>query len=538
MTDRKTRFIADQTRHLVTGRIDRRRFITSLVAAGVAVPAALSMARQAAAQTPQRGGTLRMGMSHGSTTDSLDPGTYENEFTIHMAFVYGNMLTVVLPDGTIAPELAESFEPVNDGAAWAFRLRPDIEFHNGKTMTADDVIASINYHRGESSTSAAKGPLAPVTNIRKDGEGVVVFDLDSANADFPYIISDYHLVIMPSEDGAIDPTSGIGTGPYAIETFEPGVRLTTTRFANYFRDDAAWFDAVNMLPLPDNTARQTALMNGDVDVINRVDPKTVALLSRAPNVRILEKTGTLHYNFPMRVNTPPYDNYDLRMALKLAINRQEMLDKILFGYGALGNDHPISTANRFHADLPQREYDPDAAADHYRRSGHSGPIQLSASDAAFSGAVDAAQLIQASAAVAGIEIEVVREPADGYWSNVWNKKPWCAAYWGGRPTEDWMFTSGYTSETEWNDTAWRDTEASERFNDLVVEARGELDEARRAELYAECQRLIHDDGGAIVPMFANYISGLGPNVAHPEEVAANWDLDGHKNHERWWFAES
>jgi peptide/nickel transport system substrate-binding protein len=537
MTDRKTRFIADQTRHLIAGRIGRRRFITSLVAAGVAVPAALSMARQAAAQTPQRGGTLRMGMSHGSTTDSLDPGTYENEFTIHMAFVYGNMLTVVQPDGSIAPELAESFEPVNDGAAWAFRLRPDIEFHNGKTMTADDVIASINYHRGDDSTSAAKGPLAPVVDIRKDGEGVVLFELDSPNADFPYIISDYHLVIMPSEGGAIDPTSGIGTGPYVIETFEPGVRLITTRFPNYFRDDAAWFEAVEMLPLPDNTARQTALMNGDVDVINRVDPKTVALLERAPNVRILEKTGTLHYNFPMRVTAPPFDNYDLRMALKLAVNRQELLDKILFGHGALGNDHPISTANRFHADLPLRAYDPDAAAEHYARSGHSGPIQLSASDAAFSGAVDAAQLIQASAAAAGIEIEVVREPADGYWSNVWNKKPWCAAYWGGRPTEDWMFTSGYTSETEWNDTAWRDTEAAERFNALVVEARGELDEARRAELYAECQRLIHDDGGAIVPMFANYINGLGPNVAHPEEVAANWDLDGHKNHERWWFAE-
>ena len=137
------------------------------------------MAGRAAAQTPQRGGTFRMGMSHGSTTDSLDPGTFENEFTIHMAYVFGNMLTVVQADGSIAPELAESYEPLDDGAAWAFRIRPGVEFHNGKTMTADDVIASINYHRGENATSAAKGPLAPVQDIRKDGDDVVIFELNA-----------------------------------------------------------------------------------------------------------------------------------------------------------------------------------------------------------------------------------------------------------------------------------------------------------------------------------------------------------------------
>ncbi|SHI78833.1 ABC transporter substrate-binding protein [Wenxinia saemankumensis] len=535
--DRKQLYIAERTARYSGGQISRRSFITSLVGAGIAVPAALGMASRVEAQTPQRGGTYRHGMAFGSTTDSLDPGTYENGMMTQVSFSYGNCLTEVAPDMSLRAELAESYEPREEGAVWAFTLRPDVTFHNGKTLNADDVIATMNYHRGENSSSAAKGILSPVVNITKEGDNVVVFELDGPNADFPYIVSDYHLIILPSEDGeTIDPTAGIGTGGYSMVNFEPGVRFQGTRNPDYFKSDAAYFDDMELLSIIDTTARQNALMSGEVQVADRLDPKTVALMARNPNLEILEKTGYLHYTFPMRLDSPPFDNYDLRMALKLAVNRQEMVDKILLGHGTIGNDHPISPSVPYWADLPQREYDPEQARFHYERSGHSGALQLSASDAAFAGAVDAAQLIQASAAAAGIEVEIVREPADGYWSNVWNKKPWCACYWGGRPTQDWMYTSGYTNDIEWNDTAWTGTEASERFNMLVDEARGELDEARRAEMYAECQTLIHDDGGAIVPMFANYIMGVGGGVTHGEDVASNWINDGNKSHERWWMS--
>lgn len=531
----KKQYLARQASRLTAGQIDRRQFVMSALAAGVALPSALSMAGNAMAMTPKKGGKLRAGMGHGSTTDSLDPGTYENGLMTNTAYIYANSLTEVSPTGELVPDLAESFD-TDDATTWVFKLRSGSEFHNGKTVTAEDVIASINHHRGEESKSAAKGILEPVKDIRADGDNVV-FELESANADFPYLMSDYHLLILPSEDGKIDPTSGVGTGPYVIETFEPGVRVAAKRNPNYYKEGVAHFDEVEYLSLVDVTARQNALMNGDVDIIDRIDPKVVTLISRNPNVNILETTGTLHYTFPMRVDAAPFDNYDLRMALKLIIKRQEMLDKILLGHGAIGNDHPISTANQFHAgDLPQREFDPEKAAEHYKKSGHSGTIQLSTSDAAFAGAVDAAQLIAASAKEAGIDIEVVREPKDGYWSNVWNKKPWCACYWGGRPTEDWMFASAYVAETEWNDTAWRDTPAAKRFNEIVVEARAELDQDKRRALYKEAQMLIHDDGGAIVPMFANYIMGLNKKVAHSEDVAANWEFDGAKAAERWWFA--
>ena len=532
----KKQYIEQQANKLTTGLIDRRKFIMSALAAGVVLPTALGMADKAMAATPTKGGLFKLGRGHGSTTDSLDPATYENGFSQGLCYAYGNHLTEVGPDGQLRPELAESYES-SDAKTWVFNLRQGVEFHNGKTLDADDVIASLNHHRGEDSKSAANGLAKPIVSLTADGPNRVIIELEAANADFPFIMSDYHFVILPSKDGAIDPLSGVGTGGYAIEKYEPGVRVVLQRNPNYWKEGAAHFDTVEMTSLLDVAARQSAVMNGQVDAIDRVDPKTVALLGRVPTLDILEAAGTLHYTMPMRVDAAPFDNRDLRMALKLSVKRQELVDKILLGHGALGNDHPISSSQQYHAsDLAQREFDADKAAYHYKQSGHSGTIQLSASDAAFAGAVDAAQLIAASAKEVGIDVEVVREPSDGYWSNVWNKKPWCTCYWGGRPTEDWMFASAYTDDTEWNDTAWRDTPDAVKFNGIVKEARAELDSDKRRGMYAEAQQLISDDGGALIPMFANHIAAVSKTIGHGEQVAGNWEMDGNKAIERWWKA--
>ncbi len=531
----KKMYMKNQKNRFSSGLIDRRKFVSTALATGAALPV-LSMAGSAMAATPKKGGTLRIGKAHGSTTDSLDPGTYENGFSTATGFLYGNCLTEISNAGDLVPELAESYTS-DDAKTWVFNLRSGVTHHNGQALTSADVIATYNYHRGEDSKSAAKGLLTPIVDISADGDNKVVFVLDGANADFPYLVSDYHLLILPSKDGKIDPTAGIGTGPYVIDKYEPGVRVNATRNPNYWKEGRAHFDAIEMISIIDVTARQNALMNGDVDAIDRVDPKTVNLLGRNPNISILETTGTLHYTMPMRLNVSPFENYDLRMALKLSVKRQELVDKILLGHGALGNDHPISSATSFYAnDLPQREFDADKAAHHYKKSGHSGAIQLSTSDAAFAGAVDAAELIAASAGEAGINVEVVREPKDGYWSNVWNKKGWCTCYWGGRPTSDWMYSAAYVNTTEWNDTAWVGTDASKRFNELVIAARAELDQAKRAEMYRETQLLVNDDGGSIIPMFANYIMGVSKKLSHDDAVAANWEMDGEKAPERWWFS--
>ena len=512
-------------------KLDRRQ----VLAMGAASTAALSMGMPAAkAAGPKQGGRLRMGLGHGSTTDSLDPATFENGYMQCVAFAHLNHLTEVDETGQLVPETSESFEASADAKTWNFKLRKGLEFHNGKSVTPDDVIASLQYHRGEDSKSGGKALLESVVEMKKDGDDGITFVLAEGNADFPFIVSDYHFAILPSEEGKVNPTAGIGTGGYTIEAYEPGVRTLLKKNLNYFKEGRAHFDEVEVLSITDPNARQNALITGEVDVIDKLEVKTLNLLARRAGINILETTGTQHFTFPMHTNTAPFDNNDVRLALKYALDREAIVQKVLRGHGALGNDHPIAPSNPyFSKEIPQRAYDPDKAKFHLKKAGAEGlKVELSASDAAFNGAVDAVVLYSEQAKAAGIEIEVIREPNDGYWSNVWLKKPWCACYWSGRPTEDWMFTTAYAAEAKWNDAYWK----HDRFNELLIAARAELDTNKRREMYHEMQLIVRDEGGTVVPMFANHLHGLSDKVATPDTVAGNWQLDGNKSTERWWFA--
>ncbi|MDJ0683914.1 MAG: ABC transporter substrate-binding protein [Alphaproteobacteria bacterium] len=511
----------------------RRGFLGGAAAGGAALAGLPALGSQAQAATPKKGGHLRVGIGHGSTTDSLDPGTFENDFTIGLGYTIHNHLAEINADGDLVGEIAESWEASDDASVWTFKLRSGVEFHNGKSVTAEDVIASVNHHRGEDTTSAVAALLAPITDIKADGSDRIVVELEAGNADFPFNIADYHVPIVPVKDGKADVFSGIGCGPYTLSRVDFGVRADFERNPNYWKSDRAHFDSIERLTIADASARTNALVTGQIDLMDRVDLKTAALLKRNQAINIDSVAGAQHYTFPMLTNMAPFDNPDVRMALKLAVNRQELVDKILLGYGSIGNDHPIGRSVPFAAnDLPQRAYDPDQAKFHVQKSGVGTlKVALSAADAAFAGAVDAAVLYQESAKAAGIEIEVVREPNDGYWSNVWTKKPFCACYWGGRPTVDAMLSLAYVPGAAWNDTNWE----NDRFVELITAGRAELDQAKRAELYFEAQSLLRDDGGTVVPMYANYVFASSDKLQHGP-LAANWDMDGHKYGERWWFA--
>ena len=522
--------MSEETRKL-TG-FTRREALATGAAAG-AMAAGLWIAPGIARAAPKKGGTLRLGIGHGSTTDSLDPATFENLYMQTVGAACYNKLTEIGNTGELLPEAAESWDVSPDAKTWTFKLRKGVEFHNGKTMDSADVVASIQHHLGEESKSAAKGILEPVAEIKADGKDAVAFTLKSGSADFPFIMSDYHLAIMPSKDGKVDATSGIGSGSYVVENYEAGVRTAFKRNPNNWKSDRAHFDGAEVLSIIDPVARTNALTTGEVDAIDKVDLKTAHLLARNKNVRIEEVSGTQHFTFAMRTDTDPFKDNHVRLALKYALDREALVKTILRGHGVVGNDHPIGQSNRYHAkDLPQRTYDPDKAKFHLKKAGMSSlKVDLSAADAAFAGAVDAAVLYKEHAAKTGIDINVVREPNDGYWSNVWLKKPWCAVYWGGRPTEDWMFSTAYASGVPWNDSYWEHA----RFNELLVAARAELDENKRRQQYYEMQKIVSDEGGVVIPMFANYVMAVSKKVAH-DKMGANWALDGFRCIERWWFA--
>ena len=228
------------------------------------------------------------------------------------------------------------------------------------------------------------------------------------------------------------------------------------------------------------------------------------------------------------------------MAIKYGVKRQELVDKVFRGHGSLGNDHDISPTQEFYnTELPQREFDADKAKYHLKKSGYGdAKLELLASNAAFEGATDSAQLIQGSLGSIGLDVTVKNLPNDGFWANVWNKqgKGWVTSTWAGRPTNDWMFSACCVEGSSWNDTAWKGTPAADRFNELVIAARGELDYEKRKAMYWECQKLHNEDGGAVVWGFANLVHGLNKRVSHPDVIASNWAMDGAKSSERWWFS--
>ncbi|SEE42174.1 peptide/nickel transport system substrate-binding protein [Rhizobiales bacterium GAS188] len=513
-------------------RLDRRQ----LLIGGAAASLALGLAGPAHAESaPKKGGRFRLGTT-GSVGDSHDPGTFGTSGVVNIGLwgaVYNN-LTEIAPDGRAVPELAESFEASKDAKTWSFGLRKGVTFHNGKALDAEDVVASINHHRGADSKSAAKGLLANVAEVKADGKDSVVFTLNAGTADFPVVLTDYHLVIGPSIAGKIDWESAVGTGGYKLAAHERGARMTLKRTGQYFKPDRAFFDDVELIAISDTAARMNAVVTGEVDAIGRADIKTLALLQRNPEIVIDETSGTQHFTLPMFTDVAPFNNVDVRLALKYAIDRKALVQTILRGHGVPGNDSPITPSNRYFAkDIPIREYDPEKAKFHLKKAGMEAlKVDLSAADAAFNGAVDTAILFKEQALKAGIEINVTREPNDGYWTNVWTKKPFCTAFWAGRPTEDWMFSQVYAKGVAWNDTHWD----NERFNALLVQARVELDEAKRREMYREMQLIVRDDGGVIIPMYANYVDARSRRIAHAAQVGSNYELDGWKCIERWWVA--
>lgn len=490
---------------------------------------ALGAQRASAEETPRKGGVLRLGAAGGSTSDSLDPRTYNDTVMVVCGFAVWNMLVENGQNNTPVPELAESWEASPGAKDWVLNLRKGVEFSNGKEFDADDAIYSLNLHRGDSKSGAA-GSMKIVKGITKLDKHQIRISLQSGDADLPYVLMDYHLVMVP--DGHTDWTNLVGTGAMTVERFDPGVSVNLKRQGNYWKSDRGWLDGMNITVINDGSARLDALASGQVDAINRVSPRAIAMIDKNPSLEIVQAPGGWHAILPMFCDTAPFDNPDIRLALKYAIDREQILKGLFNGYGSIGNDHPVSRTDPFfHTELAQRPHDPDKAAFHFKKAGlPDAKIVLSASDAAFDGAVNEAELLQASAARAGITINVKKEPADGFWSDVWLKAPFITSYFGGRPAATQTLGVEYKSDAPWNETHWR----NERYDKLLADAREETDHDKRKGYIWAMQEMLHDDGGALVTVFRDWIdahsSKVGGHTPH-----AGFDFDNSRIAEKAWL---
>lgn len=509
--------------------INRRKFVCGATATLIGGQLPLAAFAQA-----KRGGVFRQAVPFGSSTDTLDPARFDSDFSKLLG--YGqlrNNLVEYDVNNRIAPALAKEWSVSNDVLIWRLSLRRDVTFHNGKSFTASDVVASINYHRGEAVSSPLKNRLEIVEAINRVDDFTIEIVLKTPNVEFLDILADVHMVIGPTDGGGtVDWLSGIGTGGYVLEKFEPGVSALTKRNVNYWKGDtAAFFDEIESIIIGDLESIEAAIVAGEVHAIGRISPSQFKRLQSNDNLTSVSVPSSSYASLPMHVDFPPFDNTNVRNAVRLAINRQEIAKKIFVDGSIVGNDHPIPPFHPFYnSDLPQRQFDPEQSASLLKRAGLSNlSLDLHVSDAPFSGAVDMAQLVSASASKAGINVNVIREPQDGYWSTVWNRKGWSVSAWSSRTSAYDILNLAYASKAFGNETHW----SSDAFDNLLNQSRAELDLEKRRSTYFELQNLVYSDSGAIIPNFRAEHYVFAQEIGYSGGISNTGPYDGYKNGERW-----
>jgi peptide/nickel transport system substrate-binding protein len=484
----------------------RRDVLAMLTAGGMQAVlagsiAGLATSAQAQTQTPRKGGRIKVAGAASAVSDTLDPAKQSNHTDYIRGFTFYNGLTYLDGSLTPQPQLAEEFT-TKDAKTWVFKLRRGVTFHDGKPLTPQDVVFSIMRHKNPAIGSKAKVLADQIEEVTATGPNEVTFRLVAPNADLPVILGTYHFHII--KDGTTDFNAGIGTGPYKLKEFKPGVRSIAVRNENYWKPGRPYLDEIEYVGISDETARVNALLAGELDLIAQVNPRSVDRVTASGKHGIFETKGVSYTNLIMRREGGPGSNPDFVQGMKLLFNREQMLKSIQLGRGVVANDQPINPANRFFfKGLKQRPYDPEKAKWHLQKANlGSAAIPVVASTAATS-SVEMALVLQHAARQAGLNLEVRNMPADGYWSQHWAKHPVSFGNINTRPNADLALTLFFKSDSPTNEAGWK----NEKFDQLLVAARAETDQAKRAQLYADMQVMIHNEGGIGIPMFLSSLDG-------------------------------
>jgi peptide/nickel transport system substrate-binding protein len=481
----------------------RRDILRAMMASGMMSMTGaglLAMSERALAQDkPKQGGKIRVATQSSSATDTLDPA----KGAVSTDYVRANMLYNGLTeyDSHLGAQmaLAQSID-TKDATVWVIKLRNGVQFHDGKALTPADVVWSLTRHKDPATASKAKTLADQFKEVKASGPNEVTITLQGANADLPVILADSHFMIV--KDGTSEFKTAVGTGPFKLKDFSPGVRTVVVRNEHYWKPGLPHLDEIELVGIGDEPARVNALLSGDVQLINQVDPRSAARIKGTSGFAVQEtKTGG-YTDLIMRDEGGITGNADFRRGMMYLLDREQIRNTVLLGYGSIGNDQPIDPTNKYYfAGLPQRTFDPQKAKFYFQKAKlGNAPVQVYASPAA-DGSVEMAMLLQQVAPQAGLNLKVVRTPSDGYWSNHWMKHPLTFGNINARPSADVIFTQFFKSDAPWNEANWKNAQ----FDQMLVAARGEPDEAKRKKIYGDMQVLVHNDGGIGIPMFLSSI---------------------------------
>ncbi|WP_211897754.1 ABC transporter substrate-binding protein [Saccharopolyspora erythraea] len=518
----------EQHRGTGPGRMRRRTLLaaglglagTSALTSGCGGAGAAPLPVGAATGTPRAGGVLRIARPPASQAETLDPASSLSAYE-YLGALY-NRVVRLGRDGEVVPDLAESWESDALGLRWRFRLRRDVHFHDGKPFTAADVVHTVRRILDPAMSSPQEGVLSPLLDpagITAPDEHTVEFALKSPNAEFPSLLTAYQCYVVSEGSGATIGETGVGTGPFRLESFTAAGRGRVVANRDHFAG-APVLSAIEYFSIADMQARANALLAGQVHLLSQtnLDFATARVINASPRTTIARSPNSQWYGLPMLCTAPPFTDPLVREAFKLAYDQESVFGVAIQRAGSPGNDNPVPPGNPMWTDY-RVPHDPDRARALLKQAGQENlalDVYTSAYDPVFT---PMALAFAESAAAAGIRLRVRNASADSYYSQIWMRQPLCATYWyTGRPI-DQLLNQIFRSGSSYNETSWADS----AFDAMLDAARREMDEGRRRVLYQDAQRYLVDNSGSITPMFADRLVGISRDVVNYSEYGFEFD---------------
>ncbi|WP_432035132.1 ABC transporter substrate-binding protein [Streptomyces cucumeris] len=468
---------------------------------------------------PRRGGRLRAAFTGGGAGESLDPHLGNLFADAARAKALFDKLADYGADLTARPRLASAWEPNAGLDRWKVTLRR-ATFHNGKPVTAEDVLYSYRRIADPGRAFRAKASLEPIDlkASRAVGRRTVEFVLKRPTAEFPNVLAAFGAYIVP--DGAEEFDRGaVGSGPFRLVSFAPGRSTVLRRHADYW-DGAPYLDELEFTVANEEAARVNALIGGQVEYAHELNPTTARAHQGKGQIEIVRLRNSAMQAFAMKTDRPPFDDKRVREAFFLIADREELIKGALSGAGEVGNDLFGKGYAYYATGLPQRTQDLDRARSLLRRAGADGLKVTLDTSAVAAGFTEAAGIFRDQAAKAGVTVTVRTGSKDSYWNDILDSGTLCCYRSGAMPIES-HFSQRLLTDSTTNATAWRHKD----FDALYRQAQSTRDERDRAAVYARMQRRLHAEGGFLVWGFADWIIGTARTVRGIERTAPANTLD-------------
>jgi peptide/nickel transport system substrate-binding protein len=455
---------------------------------------------------PKAGGTLRVGIVGGSAKDTLDahaPVTHPDEAR---AIALYDTLATYDTEHQVEMSLAEEITPSEDGKTWTVRLRDGLKFSDGSPITAADVIFTLKRITDPKDPKASATSLKDLdrTGMKAENDQTVVIPFKAPFVTFPDAVAQYATGIVPEGYDVEEPVS---SGPFMFDSFTRGQQSSFVKNPNYWREGQPYVDELVIIDFPDDTARVNALLGGQVDAIDQLPLGQINVVEGNPQLKVLESQTGSWIPFTMRVDQAPFDDVRVRQAMRLIVDRQEMVDQVLGGHGTIGNDMYAPLDPCYPAEIPQREQDIDQAKQLLADAGQSDlTVELITSPAA-AGLVEAAQVFAQQAKEAGVNVKVNKVDPGVFYGDDYLSWKFAQDFWFTRDYLPQTANSGFTS-SPYNETHWDHAE----WNDLVNKANATVDEAERCELIQQAQQIEYDEGGYIIWGFPNNLDAHSTSV--------------------------